>query len=252
MAKNKHGDRDGDDRDDHDNRDDDNGHDGNNEQHGRREDGNDDHFVHRFGILDANATDPAHPGQMYFGNGNLATGYNIADNVQEHVEVGLKVHPRGGADQTPTFDTQGNPTYTEMAGLQVSTPGHDRANWNFDFSADTALGGGNHILNEYDFKITVANATHTETFDLAKDGSHQWVSEQNPLHRFAGDDFTHPATPAVMNSEAENSVNVAFHAFDDFGPLASRVAAGQHYEVTLQTFEHHEMIASVHDFIVVA
>src|ERR1700730_4529071 len=141
--------------DDHDNN---NGHDDNNDhddngQHDGEDNGNgehegqggDDHFLHRFGVLDANATDPSHPGQMYFGTGNLATGYNIADNAQEHVEVGLKVHPRGGADQTPTFDAHGNPTYTEAAGLQISTPGHERANWNFDFSADTALGGGSHV-----------------------------------------------------------------------------------------------------------
>jgi hypothetical protein len=51
-------------------------------------------------------------------------------------------------------------------------------------------------------------------------------SEQNPLHAFGGDDFNHPATSAVMNSEAENSVNLAFHAFDDFGTLAARHACG--------------------------
>jgi hypothetical protein len=247
AKKNIKGDRD--DNDHNDDRNDDNDH-GNN---GHREDGNDDHFLHRFGTLDANATDPSHPGQMYFGNGNLATGYNIADNAQEHVELGLKVHPRGGADQTPSFDSHGNPTYTESAGLQVSTPGSERANWNFDFSADTALGGGNHVLNEYDFKITVSNGVHTETFDLAKSGpAHVWVSETNPSHAFGGDDFNHPATPAVINSEAENSVNIAFQAFDDFGSVAARTAAGQHYEVTLTAFEHHEVVATVHDFIIVA
>jgi len=212
----------------------------------------DDAFVHRFGTVDANAIDPAHPGQMYFGTGNLATGYNIADNADEHVEIGLKVHPRGGVDQTPTFDSHGNPTYTEAAGLQVSTPGQERANWNFDFSADTALGGGNHTLNQFDFKLTVANGTHTETFDLAKDNSHVWISEQNPAHTFGGDDFNHPATPGVVASEAENSVNLAFSAFNDFGTLNNRLAAGQHYEITLQTFEHHEQIAAVHDFVVLA
>src|SRR5260370_77289 len=82
---------------------------------------------------------------------------------------------------------------------------------------------------------TVAKATHSETFDLASDASHLWISEQNPSHRFGGDDFSHPATAAVMGSEAENSVNLAFHAFDDFGSLATRLAAGQHYEVALQT-----------------
>jgi hypothetical protein len=252
MAKHKGHD------DDHGNEHDDNsdisnvGEDNGNGEHRGHEDGNDDTFAHRFGVVDANAIDPAHPGQMYFGTGNLATGYNIADNAQEHVEVALKVHPRGGADQTPTFDSHGNPTYTEAAGLQIATPGHERANWNFDFSADTALGGGNHTLSQFDFKITVANGTHTETFDLAKDGSHVWISEQNPSHGFGGDDFNHPASPAVIASEAENSVNLAFHAFDDFGPLATRLAAGQHYEVTLQAFEHHEQIAAVHDFIVLA
>ena len=250
MPKKHDDDRDQDNNNGHD----DNGqHDGEDNGNGEHEgQGGDDHFLHRFGVLDANATDPSHPGQMYFGTGNLATGYNIADNAQEHVEVGLKVHPRGGADQTPTFDAHGNPTYTEAAGLQISTPGHERANWNFDFSADTAFGGGSHVLNDYNFKITVANATHSETFDLAKDGSHVWVSEQNPLHAFGGDDFNHPATTAVKNSEAENSVNLAFHAFDDFGSLATRLAAGQHYEVTLQVFEHHEQIAAVHDTIIVA
>jgi hypothetical protein len=107
-------------------------------------------------------------------------------------------------------------------------------------------------LNQYDFKITVANATHTETFDLAKGNSHVWVSEQDPSHAFGGDDFNHPATAAVMASEAENSVNVAFGAFNDFGSLAVRTGPNQHYEVTLQAFEHHEQIAAVHDFIVVA
>jgi hypothetical protein len=220
-------------------------------EHRGREDGNDDGFAHRFGTVDANAIDPATPGQMYFGNGNLATGYNIADNAKEHVEVGLKVHERGGiGDQTPTFDSHGDPIYTEAAGLQITTPGHERANWNFDFSADTALGGGNHTLNQFDFKITVANATHSETFDLAKDGSHVWLSEQNPTHGFGGDDFTHPASPGVMGSQAENSVNLAFSAFDDFG--SHRLDAGQHYEITLQTFEHHEQIAAVHNFVVLA
>jgi hypothetical protein len=130
----------GDDHDRQDNRNDD-GHCGHHRHH------DDDDFVHRFGPVDGNAIDPSHPGQMYFGSGNLATGYNIADNAEEHVEVALKVHPRGGADQTPTFDSHRNPVYAEAAGLQITTPGHERANWNFDFSADTALGGGKHTLS---------------------------------------------------------------------------------------------------------
>src|SRR5258708_36063629 len=84
------------------------GGDNGNDEHRGREDGNDDSFAHRFGIVDANAVDPAQLGQMYFGTGNLATGYNIADNAKEHVEVALKIHPRGGPDQAPSFDGHGN------------------------------------------------------------------------------------------------------------------------------------------------
>jgi hypothetical protein len=100
------------------------GEDGGDGEHRGRGDGNDDAFAHRFGTVDANAIDPAHPGQMYFGNGNLATGYNIADNAKEHVEVALKVHPRGGVgDQTPTFDRHGDPIYRKRL---ASRPRHGR------------------------------------------------------------------------------------------------------------------------------
>jgi hypothetical protein len=229
--------------DDHQGRDDDHGRDDGRGEN--RDDGNDDHAVHKFGTVDANAIDPT-TGDMYFGNGNHPTGYNLADNYKEHVELGLKVHERGGPDGTPTFDSHGNPTYVEQAGLQTPT----RANWNFDYSVDTALGAGKHdTLANFDFKMTIANATHSETFDLNA-ATHQWVSETVPTHVFAGDDFNqHPATPGVVATEAENSVNIAFGAFNDFGTLAARTAAGQHYEVTLQAFEHHEQIAAVHDFI---
>src|SRR6202022_4383882 len=77
-------------------------------EHRGGEERNDDSFVHRFGTVDANAIDPTRPGQMYFGNGNFGTGYNIADNAKEHVEVALKVHPPGPpgrVDQTPTSDS---------------------------------------------------------------------------------------------------------------------------------------------------
>lgn len=222
-----------------------------NTNNGHGENGNGEHgYIQRFGALDSNAIDPAHPGQMYFGNGNLATGYNIADNVKEHVELGLKVHERGGAaDQTPTSDSHQDPTYNEMAGLQDARPGHERAMWNFDYSVDTALGGGKATLDSFDFKITVSNATHTETFDLAKDGSHVWISETNPAHFFGGDDFNHPASGEVQATEAENSVNIGFGAFEGFGSLAARTGAGQHYEVTLEAFSHNQQIALVHDYI---
>src|SRR6202158_6512819 len=105
------------------------GEDNGNGEHRGHEDGNEDTSVHRFGIVDANAVDPAHPGQMYFGTGNLATGYNIVDNAEEHVEVGLKVHLRGPAvDQTPTFDSHGNPTYTEPAGAPIAAAGDGKGN----------------------------------------------------------------------------------------------------------------------------
>jgi hypothetical protein len=58
MTKHKgYDDDNGNDRDDNSNFGEDNG----NGEHQGREDGNDDTFAHRFGIVDANAVDPTHP-----------------------------------------------------------------------------------------------------------------------------------------------------------------------------------------------
>jgi hypothetical protein len=222
------------------------------DDHGVRDhgDGRDNDFVRSYGTVDTAAQDPSHPGQMYFGNGNLATGYNLADNTKEHLEIGLKVHERGsGVDQTPSIDSKGEAIYVEQAGLQAGTT---RANWNFDYSIDTLLKGktdGN--LDHFQFKITVDNGTHHETFDLNA-ATHQFVSETNPLHAFGGDDFNHPVTANVFAHVAENSVNIGFGAFEGFGALEERTAKGQHYEITLQALEHHQVVAAVHDFVIVA
>ena len=146
-------------------------------------------FVHKFGRLDSNAIDPT-TGFMYDGSGNSADHFNIADNLSEHVEVALKVKTRFGADQPYTLDGNGDPVYTEHPG-NTGTTEKPRANWNFDYSADTAFGGIGETLNDYTFKITVAETgtshPHSETFDLM--GDHMWVSETNAAHVFGGDDF---------------------------------------------------------------
>jgi hypothetical protein len=213
----------------------------------KHEDGNDDHFSHRFGDVDRTALDPA-TNDMYFGNGNHPTNYNIADNAKEHVEIGLKVHERGGPDTPYALNSKGDPVFTEHGGLQVATPGKERANWNVDYLADTALLGGHEHLDDYTFKLTVSNGSHAETFDL-NSANHTWISESDHTRFFGGDDFNHPATGAVQKTVAENSINIAFGAFSGFGSLATRTGAGQSYDFTMQAFEHNEVIASVHDHV---
>jgi hypothetical protein len=227
----------------------------------KRDDGNDDHYVHRDDTLIAAAQDPSHPGFMYFGNGNFASGYEIADNSKEHIELGMKVHERGGtgADSPVVSDLNNIAHFQEDAGYTTTTNPtthvvSNRADWNFDYSVDTKLDGGHATLDQFQFKMTISdtntaeNLHHTETFDL-NSTTHVWTSESNSAHHFGGDDFTHPATADIMATQAQNSVNIGFDAFNGFGSLADRTSAGTQWDVTLTALEHHEVVAQVHNVI---
>ena len=66
-----------------------------------------------------------------------------------------------------------------------------------------------------------------------------------------GTDCSRCPNALIRGSEAENSVNIGFHAFDDFGSFADRTAAGRSYDITLSAYEGRETspIASVHDHV---
>ena len=111
------------------------------------------------------ATDP-HPGTMWFGTGNQPTNYNITDVTNKDVELGLKVHVRGGADYLPmSVDQDGTAHYQAAAGTQSAT----RANWNFDYVVDTGIDASSKTLDQFKLNMTItqtttANVTHSETF----------------------------------------------------------------------------------------
>ena len=234
-----------------------------------RGEGNEDHSVHRDGTLIAAAQDPSHPGFMYFGDGNSASGYEIADNSKEHVEIGLKVHERKGADSVVISDANNIAHYKEDAGFTTTTNPtthavSNRADWNFDFSVDTKLGGGDATLDQFKFKMTISDTNaakglnHTETFDLNSTyDTHSslgilhnvWVSESDSTHAFGGDDFNHPATANTIATQSQNSVNIGFNTFNGFGSLADRTSVGTQWDVTLTSLEHHEVVAQVHSVI---
>lgn len=192
------------------------------------------------------AGDP-HPGTMWFGTGNQPSNYNITDVTNKDIELGLKVHLRGGADYLPaSVDQDGTVHYQVDAGTQSAT----RAKWNFDYVVDTGIDGSNKTLDKFDFKMvitqqTAPNVTHTETFVLDP-STHIWANAAHTAG-FAGDDQV-PAPTATQ--VAENSVNLGFLT-TAFGPLSSSTVAGTQYDITLQATDHQgHVLGSVHDQLI--
>src|SRR4029077_21042288 len=112
------------------------------------------HDAHSVGTLDGSSYDtkgtPAtSDDEMWFGDGNLPTNYNISVDSKTDIELGLKIHYRQGNDITPTtVDADGTAHYVAPDGAQVVDPAHGvsaanpaRAAWNFDFSVNTGLDG---------------------------------------------------------------------------------------------------------------
>src|SRR4029079_2679816 len=64
------------------------------------------HDDHSIGTLDASSFNPHGPGtaddEMFFGDGNRPTNYNISVDSKTHIELGLKIHYRTGDDIIPT------------------------------------------------------------------------------------------------------------------------------------------------------
>src|SRR5215210_5185578 len=138
------------------------------------------HDEHKIGTLnqssyDTKGTPSAADDEMYFGDGNKPTNYNISVDDKTHIELGLKIHYRTGDDITPTsVDSDGTAHYNVPAGAQVVDPAHNvgsadpnRAAWNFDFSVNTGLDGSTKTLDNFDFRITIKSGDgEVGTFDL--------------------------------------------------------------------------------------
>src|SRR4051812_25988763 len=103
------------------------------------------HDEHTIGTLDSSSYDThgtpdTADDEMYFGDGNKPTNYNISVDDKTHIELGLKIHYRQGNDIIPTsVDSDGTAHYVVPDGAQVVDSAHGvssanpaRAAWNFD------------------------------------------------------------------------------------------------------------------------
>jgi len=205
---------------------------------------------------DTHGTPSTADDEMFFGDGNLPTNYNISVDAKTHIELGVKIHYRQGNDITPTsVDPDGTAHYQVPAGTQVIDPAHGvssanpaRAAWNFDFSVNTGLDGSTKTLDNFDFRIIVTSGDgETGTFDLNHlgPGNTPWGTLAGG---FADEDGSNPQL-------SQNSVNLGFNFMTAiFGPDA--LNAGEQYDITLQAFDHTNgngngnIVAQVHDHLI--
>jgi hypothetical protein len=215
------------------------------------------HDAHSIGTLDSSSYDTkgtptTSDDEMYFGDGNKPTNYNISVDDKTNIELGLKIHYRQGNDITPTsVSGDGNANYTVPDGAQVVDPANGvssanpaRAAWNFDFSVNTGLDGSTNTLDDFDFRIIIKSGDgEVGVFDLnhLAPGNTPWGA---PGAGFSDEDGTNPQL-------SQNSVNLGFAFFASiFG--ADRLDAGETYDITLQAFDHGKIVAQVQDHVVLA
>ena len=217
------------------------------------------HDDHSIGTLDPSSYDTkgtvaTADDEMWFGDGNLPTNYNISVDSKTDIELGLKIHYRQGNDITPdTVDADGTAHYTVPDGTQVVDPDHGvtspnpaRAAWNFDFSVNTGLDGSTKTLADFDFRIMITSGDGEKgVFDLQHLGSGNtpWVNTP-ATGGFADEDGSNPQL-------SQNSVNLGFGFLQAiFG--ADALDAGETYDITLQAFDHGKIVAQVHDALLLA
>jgi hypothetical protein len=204
----------------------------------------DDHFIGTLdeSSFDTKGTPTTADDEMFFGDGNLPTNYNITVDDKADIELGLKVHFRQGPDITPiSVDGDGTAHYEVPAGTQPGNPA--RAAWNFDFSVNTGLDGSTNTLDNFDFRIIISSGDGEQgVFDLNHlgPGNTPWGTLAGG---FADEDGTNPQL-------SQNSVNLGFNFFAPiFG--ADRLNTGETYDVVLQAFDDNgKIIAQVHDAFV--
>jgi hypothetical protein len=213
------------------------------------------HDDHSIGTLDPSSFDTkgtptTSDDEMFFGDGNLPTNYNITVDDKADIELGLKVHYRQGNDILPvSVDADGTAHYVVPDGTQVVDPAHGvssanpaRAAWNFDFSVNTGLEGSTNTLDDFDFRIIITSGDGEQgVFDLnhLAPGNTPWVNDP-PTGGFADEDGSDPQL-------SQNSVNLGFNFFAPiFG--TDRLDAGETYDVVLQAFDDKgKIVAQVHD-----
>ncbi|MEO6341461.1 MAG: hypothetical protein ABIO39_15570 [Caulobacteraceae bacterium] len=190
-------------------------------------------FVTRHGSLDATSTrDGAGPStEPFWGSGNTTANYDIYLNHDKHIELGLKVHLRGGAD----IPLQADGTYDVPHGPDPANAA--RASWNFDYSVNTGVEGSHKTLADFDVKITVSSSDgEVGVFNMQHVGAGN-TPFLGPGGGFADEDGSNPQI-------AQNSVNLGF-AFMTAIFGADYANAGEHYTVKLEAFSGAQLVGQV-------
>jgi hypothetical protein len=209
------------------------------------------HDDYSFGTLDSSSYDTkgtpdSADDEMFFGDGNLPTHYNVVVDAGTNIELGLKIHYRQGDDILPTSGTDGTLSYEVPAGTQVIDPAHgvssdapNRAAWNFDFSVNTGINDSTDTLDDFDFRIIITSGDGEQgIFDLQHLGSGNtpWGTVAGG---FADEDGSDPQL-------SQNSVNLGFGFLTAiFGDDA--LDADETYTIQLQAFDDGKLVAQVQD-----
>lgn len=179
-------------------------------------------FVGAATIYDTSLVDP--PG-YYNGTGNPNVNFTVGTGGG--VELGLSAIMRFVGPITPTGNTYNAPT-------GESSPG--RAKWNFQFSVNTQYAGGTAVLNDYVYRLSVANLT-AGTSNIPFD-----PIRLIPDNAYWGSGGETAVQSLVTQWGAQNSENLNFAGF---GPPGFDQFADALYQITLEGFSGNQSVASV-------
>jgi hypothetical protein len=171
--------------------------------------------------------------ELWSGDGNTLTNFNIASNTGDGVEIALKAKVRQGPDIIPNgneYDAPTGPQDTDN-GSQVDNAA--RTAWSFDFSINTDTDNNGAVAD-------LANVGIVIDFDVDKGAGVKYVNVLETT--FAQYAAAEPDLVSTDGTVLDNSLNTAF--FSNIAPYSPN-DEGQ-YNLRLSVFDDatHHLLAS--------
>lgn len=176
--------------------------------------------------------------EMFYGDGNTVTGFNLVRHEGLGIELGLKAKERGGPDIIGIKGQDGLVHYQADTGVSPSNA--NRADWSFDFSVLTGLNGRSETLNNYTFKLLVDTdksvGTSYQELKLTQitPGVTPWIDPAGKLTGFINDDDGNAAGSAIRS---QNSVNFGFDWLKNIIDSNSEIDGIQPYDYSAGRFD---------------
>lgn len=168
----------------------------------------------------ANATD------IFVGTGNKANHYLVAKNETQGLEVGIKVHKRGGPGYAvPVSETEDGVFELEVpAEPLVTVSGKDprRTRWSYAFSIATGLNEVNSSISDFGFELDVDFDPSDDEFQAdsikLRFGNGAWTETKT------GKVILVPDASFTLNGGdrkvlEQNILNIGFGTLDVFRPI---------------------------------